>query len=61
MAGILDCRFGGPHYYFGELFEKPYIGSNERLLTTADMLRAIRVNRLAEVMGVLLVVIPYSL
>ena len=23
LAGILDCRFGGPHYYFGELFDKP--------------------------------------
>ena len=31
LAGILDCRFGGPHYYFGELFDKPYIGEHERL------------------------------
>ena len=37
LAAILDCRFGGPHYYFGELFPKPYIGHNDRLLTTADM------------------------
>ena len=37
LAGILDCRFGGPHYYFGELFDKPFIGTNERALTTADM------------------------
>ena len=22
LAGILNCRFGGPHYYFGELFDK---------------------------------------
>jgi adenosylcobinamide-phosphate synthase len=54
LAGILDCRFGGPHYYFGQLFDKPYIGTNDRPLTTADMKTAVRVNRLAEVLMVLL-------
>jgi len=49
LAGILDCRFGGPHLYFGELFDKPYIGTNDRPLTTADMKVAVRVNRWAEV------------
>ena len=53
LAGILDCRFGGPHYYFGELFDKPFIGENDRGLTTADMRTAIRVNRMAEVAMVL--------
>ena len=55
LAGILDCRFGGPHYYFGELFDKPYIGENNRELTTADMKKAVRINRTAEVMMVVLV------
>ncbi len=50
LAGILDCRFGGPHYYFGELIDKPFIGTNDRPLTTADMHTATRINRLAEVM-----------
>ena len=54
LAAILDCRFGGPHYYFGELFDKPYIGTNDRPLTTEDMKTAIRVNRTAEVLMVLL-------
>ena len=52
LAGILDCRFGGPHYYFGQLFDKPYIGENDRALDTADMRRAVRVNRTAEVLMV---------
>ena len=56
LAGILNCRFGGPHYYFGELFDKPYIGENDRPLTTADMRIAIRVNRTAEVLMLLLVI-----
>ena len=55
LAGILDCRFGGPHYYFGQLFDKPYIGENDRLLTTADMKKAVQVNRTAELLMMVLV------
>lgn len=54
LAGILNCRFGGPHYYFGQLFDKPYIGTNDRPLTIDDMKTAVRVNRTAEVLMVLL-------
>ena len=55
LAGILNCRFGGPHYYFGQLFPKPYIGENERPLTTEDMKKAVRINRTAEVLMVIIV------
>ena len=61
LAAILDCRFGGPHYYFGEVFDKPYIGENDRPLTTEDMKKAVRVNRTAEVLMVLLVSAFYLL
>lgn len=57
LAGILNCRFGGPHHYFGEWFDKPYIGTNERPLTTDDMRRAVSINRRVEVVMVVLVVI----
>ena len=57
LAGILDCRFGGPHYYFGERFDKPYIGENDRELSTADMKTAVSINRTAEVLMVLLVLV----
>jgi len=59
LAGILDCRFGGPHYYFGELFDKPFIGENDRQLTTADMKKAVRVNRTAEVLMVALTALRF--
>ena len=55
LTGILNCRFGGPHHYFGQEVWKPFIGSNERLLNTCDMQVAIRINRLAEVMMVVIV------
>ena len=57
LAGILNCRFGGPHYYFGQLFDKPYIGTNPRELTTADMRKAVRINRTAEVLMVFLTLV----
>lgn len=57
LAGILDCRFGGPHNYFGEEVVKPFIGENDRPLTTADMERATLVNRLAEIVMVFLVLL----
>lgn len=57
LAGILDCRFGGPHYYFGQYFDKAYIGTNDRPLVTADMHRAIAINRCVEVSWVLLIVL----
>ena len=59
LAGILNCRFGGPHYYFGQLFDKPYIGDNDRPLTTEDMKKSIRINRMAEVLMVALVALRF--
>ena len=56
LAGILNCRFGGPHYYFGQLFDKPYIGTNDRLLTTDDMRKAVRINRIAEVLMIIMII-----
>ncbi len=56
LAAILDCRFGGPHNYFGQEVWKPWIGEHTRPLTTADMERAVRINHRAEILMVALVV-----
>ena len=34
LAGILNCRFGGPHVYFGEIVYKPFIGDKDRFIHT---------------------------
>ena len=57
LAGILDCRFGGPHTYFGEYFEKPYIGTKERELTTADMELSVKINRRVENLSVFVILL----
>ena len=61
LAGILNCRFGGPHIYFGELFDKPFIGENDRELTTADMHTAVRINRTAELLMLVLVLVVVAI
>jgi len=61
LAAILDCRFGGPHNYFGQEVWKPYIGDNDRPLATADMERAVRINRRAEIVMVVLVAVIFSI
>ena len=60
LAGILGCRFGGPHKYFGEMFDKPFIGYTDRELTTEDMIKAVAINRRTEIIAVAIAaVVPY--
>ena len=59
LAGILNCRFGGPHDYFGETVYKPFIGSHPRPVNSNDMRRAIRINRLAEGLMLFLMAVVY--
>lgn len=59
LAGILDCRFGGPHHYGDMYVYKPYIGTNNRQLTTADMHCAIAINRYAEIIMVIFCLLFY--
>lgn len=61
LAGILNCRFGGPNSYFGNLVEKPYIGSNFKELTTHDMKRSIAINYQSELLMILLVALSLTL
>ncbi|MDE6379881.1 MAG: adenosylcobinamide-phosphate synthase CbiB [Muribaculaceae bacterium] len=57
LAGILDCRFGGPHDYFGENVDKPFIGEDHRDFNSIDARKAISINRRAEILAILLTVI----
>lgn len=57
LAGILNCRFGGPNYYLGKLVQKPFIGTNERKLSTEDMNKALIINILSEITMLIIVII----
>jgi adenosylcobinamide-phosphate synthase len=36
LAGILDCRFGGPNIYHGITVIKPFIGKEDRIITHGE-------------------------
>jgi adenosylcobinamide-phosphate synthase len=36
LAGILGCRFGGPNVYQGVIVPKPFIGTEDRIITHRD-------------------------
>lgn len=61
LAGILDCRFGGSNVYFGQRVEKPYIGYNDKELTSADLKVAVRVNIRTEILMVFAVCVDLFL
>lgn len=55
LSSLLDCRFGGPHFYFGEVFYKPYIGTNPRPLHHDDMIFSVRLCLYAEITAVAII------
>lgn len=59
LAGILNCRFGGPNVYYGKVVEKPFIGEKERPMEPDDILLAQKVNNLVCFAMVVLIVIWY--
>ncbi|MFV0536273.1 MAG: adenosylcobinamide-phosphate synthase CbiB [Dysgonomonas sp.] len=60
LAGILNCRFGGPNIYFGNIVDKPYIGNTDRQITTSDMRIAISINMKSEMLMLVLLIFIWS-
>lgn len=56
LAFVLDCRFGGPNYYHGQLVEKPFIGSNTRLIETHEIKTVARINWISSIVFVALII-----
>lgn len=50
LAGALNCRFGGASAYFGQIIDKPYIGSNNRKLSLKDAKYACGLNLKASIL-----------
>ena len=44
LAYILSCQFGGPNVYGGELVEKPFIGSKNRLIEHKEINKVSLIN-----------------
>ncbi len=57
LAGILNVRFGGSYCYFGKMVDKPFIGNNPRSFCYKDLLVTVRINRIAESIMILLIIV----
>ncbi|WP_343669363.1 adenosylcobinamide-phosphate synthase CbiB [Chitinophaga sp.] len=44
LAGIMNCRFGGPNVYHGVLVEKPYIGEHQREIDHSELRKVMFLN-----------------
>ena len=58
LAGILDCRFGGPNHYGGKWVNKPYIGENNRPIADEEISCVVRINHLS-CMGMVMAVLLF--
>ncbi len=57
LAYVLNCRFGGPNYYFGQLVDKPYIGSNNRTIEHKEIHKVSTINMLSSILFITLVAV----
>ena len=54
MAGALGIRLGGPAWYFGTYYEKPYIGDDKRPPASGDIILANRMLYAGSTIGMVL-------
>jgi adenosylcobinamide-phosphate synthase len=59
LAGILNCRFGGPNTYQGKLVEKPYIGCESRTIEHKEFQKVMYINHSVTFLSILLISIIY--
>ncbi len=57
LAGILNCRFGGPNFYHGKLVTKPYIGSKTRPVSNTDIYKSCVLNMSVTTFFILLIIL----
>lgn len=57
IAGILDCRLGGPNVYFSKVVDKPYIGDNSRDLEHRDLISSCWVNGKVAILSYIIVLL----
>lgn len=57
LAGILQCRFGGPNTYHGQVVVKPYIGEAPREIAHEELKRVMYVNHAVTILVILTILL----
>jgi len=64
LAGILNCRFGGPHNYGGKSIYKPFIGENDREIENKEIKQVAYINHSVCFVSILIIIaihFPYRI
>ncbi|WP_370424686.1 adenosylcobinamide-phosphate synthase CbiB [Tenacibaculum dicentrarchi] len=61
LAYILNCQFGGSNYYHGKLVEKPFIGTNNRIIKHEEIKIVHQINYKVSILFVLLMISVFLL
>lgn len=57
IAGVLNCKLGGPSSYGGKIYDKPFIGINDTPITDEMILKAIKTNHLVTLFCLIIIII----
>ncbi|UPK66749.1 adenosylcobinamide-phosphate synthase CbiB [Chitinophaga filiformis] len=57
LAGILQCRFGGPNTYHGQVVVKPYIGDTPRDIAHDELKKVVYVNHAVTLVTVCMILL----
>ncbi|OMP76811.1 adenosylcobinamide-phosphate synthase CbiB [[Flexibacter] sp. ATCC 35208] len=57
LAGIMNCRFGGPNVYHGVVVEKPYIGEHQREIQHEELRKVMFINQSVTFLMVVLIIL----
>lgn len=56
LAGILNCRVGGPSVYHGQVLNKSFIGTHARQITSLDIKRTCNLNHVSTMLFIVLLI-----
>lgn len=59
LVYILSCQFGGPNYYRGKLHEKPFIGTNDRVIRHEEISKVAAINYRTSFLAVVIIVLIF--
>jgi len=59
LAGILNCRFGGPNVYHGILVDKPFIGENDRIIEQDEIEKVVSINHRSCFLMILVLIVLF--
>jgi adenosylcobinamide-phosphate synthase len=61
LAGIMNCQFGGPNRYHGQLVQKPFIGNNPRAIQNEEFAKVARINHKVTLVTLIIIITMHFL